>query len=78
VDLAPLATVSSADAHLGETERAVLSALPVRRASDIDTLARATTLLAPQVMSALGGLELAGLARRDGDLWRKTPSPNGA
>jgi DNA processing protein len=51
--------------------RATLDALPVRRAADEESLARAAGLALREVRAALGRLELAGLARREGDRWRR-------
>lgn len=75
-DLAPeragvLADVDGLDAGA----RKVLDALPVVRAAAPDSLARAAGLSVMQVLAALGPLELAGLAERDGPGWRRRRRP---
>jgi DNA processing protein len=52
--------------------RRALDALPVRRPADLDSLARAAGLTESEVRSALGRLELAGLAARVGTGWCRT------
>lgn len=50
----------------------VLDALPVRRGAAMDALARVAGLGGTETRSAVARLELAGLARRDGEGWRKS------
>lgn len=61
------------DDHLEQHQRSVLEALPFRTAVPASELVRLTTLGLPVVMAALGQLEALGMARRDGDHWRKAP-----
>ena len=56
---------------LDDSERKVLDALPVVRAAAPESLARAAGLSVSSVLAALGPLELAGLAEREGALWRR-------
>ncbi|QTE30554.1 DNA-processing protein DprA [Pengzhenrongella sicca] len=71
-DLAPARAEAAAEVDgLGLAARQVLDALPVRRAAGTDSLARAAGLSIAQVNAALGPLELAGLAERDGPGWRR-------
>jgi DNA processing protein len=49
----------------------VLAALPTRKAVTPEDLARCSGLSVPEVRGALGALEVAGLALRAGDGWRK-------
>ncbi|MGB8380101.1 MAG: DNA-processing protein DprA [Dermatophilaceae bacterium] len=51
--------------------RAVLAALPVRKAIDVATLARNAGVTLTQTIASLGRLELAGVATRDGECWRQ-------
>lgn len=51
--------------------RRTMDALPLRRGAPEDSVARAAGLSEREVRSALGRLELAGLALRDGALWRR-------
>jgi DNA processing protein len=52
-------------------ESVVWSALPVRSAIGAASLALGTALAERDVLACLGRLELRGLARRDGDGWRR-------
>ena len=52
--------------------RRALDGLPVRRPAEVDSLARAAGLTESEVRSALGRLELAGLAARVGTGWCRT------
>ena len=56
---------------LGAVESVVWSALPVRAAAGVAALAVRTALAERDVLACLGRLELLGLARRDGDAWRR-------
>lgn len=56
---------------LDELQGAVFAALPVRRATDADDLARRCARDGREVLAALGTLEALGLARREGSRWRK-------
>ncbi len=56
---------------LDEVQRRALDALPVRRAAPEEALARTAGLTPAELRGALGRLELAGLARRDGGGWRR-------
>ncbi len=51
--------------------QAVLAALPVRKAVDVSTLARNAGVTVTQTVASLGRLELAGVAAREGELWRQ-------
>lgn len=57
---------------LGPHERIVYDALPVRDALAAEQLPRRTGLATPDVLAALGALELAGAVRSDGLRWRRT------
>jgi DNA processing protein len=56
---------------LGGDESVVWSALPVRSAAGVASLAVRTALAERDVLACLGRLELRGLARREGDGWRR-------
>ncbi len=72
VDLAPRKSgPERPDDELDEVPRLVLHALPHRKSVDVRALQRATGRSGPEVISALGQLELRALVRRDGDLWRR-------
>jgi DNA processing protein len=58
---------------LGDSESVVWSALPVRAAVGVEALALRTALAEREVIACLGRLQLQGLARRDGDGWRRPP-----
>lgn len=60
---------------LGLVARRTLDALPLRRPAPEDSLARTAGLSEREVRSALGRLELAGLACRDGAAWRRAKPP---
>ena len=62
---------------VGEAESVVWSALPVRSGVCAADLALRTTLVERDVLACLGRLELRGLARREGDRWRRPPRPPG-
>ena len=63
------------DARLGDgldlVQRRTLDALPVRRSAPELSVARTAGLSEREVRAALGRLELAGLAVRDGHAWRR-------
>ncbi len=61
---------SAADT-LPDTARGVLDALPVRRTATVDQLTRSAGLAVPDILSALGLLELRGLAARSPGGWRR-------
>ena len=63
---------------LAETESVVWSALPVRAAVGVEALALRTALAEREVIACLGRLQLQGLARRDGDGWRRPPRERSA
>lgn len=65
------APVGPADHLPGEVAR-LLSSLPVRRGVAIERLAVAAGMAVVEVTSALGILELDGLAERDGEGWRRS------
>ncbi|QKD79491.1 MULTISPECIES: DNA-processing protein DprA [Actinomyces] len=50
---------------------AVVDALPARAAASIESVARAAGLSERETLAALGALELAGRAQRDGARWRR-------
>ena len=56
---------------LDPASRAVLDALPARAAADVSSLVRAAGRSLPEVLGALGVLELRGLAEADGARWRR-------
>jgi len=53
--------------------RRLFDALPVRRAADVTSIARAAGLALDETRGALGLLELAGFAVREGGAWRRAP-----
>ncbi len=59
--------------RLGGDESVVWSALPVRSAADVASLAVRTALAEREVLACLGRLQLKGLATRDGAGWRRPP-----
>lgn len=61
---------------LGLVARRTLDALPLRRAAPEESVARTAGLSEREVRAALGRLELAGLAHRDGAAWRRA-KPSG-
>lgn len=66
---------SERDDDLSLTHQAVLAALPTRNAVTTEDLARRCGLAAHEVRSALGALDVAGLAIREGSGWRKPAVP---
>lgn len=58
---------------LGEVEKVVWSALPVRSATGVASLAVHTALAEREVLGCLGRLQLKGLAAHDGEGWRRPP-----
>jgi DNA processing protein len=62
---------STPDDDLAPSHQAVLAALPTRNAVPAEDLARRCGLAAHEVRGALGALDVAGLALREGDGWRK-------
>ncbi len=63
------------DDDLGPVARRTLDALPLRRAAPEESVARTAGLSEREVRAALGRLELAGLACRDGAAWRRAKPP---
>lgn len=59
---------------LDAVARQVLDGLPVRGWAEVASVTRVAGVSAPEARSALGLLELAGLAARDGDRWRRSAS----
>jgi DNA processing protein len=55
--------------------KAVLAALPHRKAIDVASLAAAASVSVAQAVATLGRLDLAGLAVRDGAGWRQARLP---
>lgn len=55
--------------RLDPTTRRVLESLPLRSGVTVQALTRPAGLPAPVVLAGLGRLELAGLARQEGDRW---------
>ncbi len=49
----------------------VHGALPTRGTATVSELSASAGIPAPQVMAALPVLELAGLARKEGGVWRR-------
>jgi DNA processing protein len=66
----PVGPVRAED-HVDAVGRAVLAALPVRKAIDAATLAANAGVTLTQTVASLGRLELAGVAVRDGERWRQ-------
>lgn len=62
---------------LGPTQRRTWDALPLRGWAAEDSLARVAGLAPQEVRSALGVLELAGLAERSAGRWRRVTGPSG-
>jgi DNA processing protein len=62
---------AQADDDLDPRARTVWSAVPVRKAVDVDELALTTGLPAGGLLAILGFLEMAGLVVREGGGWRK-------
>jgi DNA processing protein len=58
---------------LEPNHRIVLAALPTRKPVTTEELARLSGLSSTEVRGALGALDLAGLARRHGEGWRRPP-----
>jgi len=56
---------------LDRTARAVLDALPARAGADVSSLVRVSGRSLPEVLGALGVLELRGLAQADGTRWHR-------
>ncbi|QAY62257.1 DNA-protecting protein DprA [Xylanimonas allomyrinae] len=67
---APVGAASVADG-LDEAARAVLDALPARASAEAGSLARVAGRSLPEVLGALGVLELRGLVAADGARWRR-------
>jgi len=59
---------------LTTAQRQVWQVLPIGRPAQIDELAERAGMDAMSVQIALGPLELAGLARRRGELWSRPAS----
>lgn len=57
--------------HVDPVAKTVLAALPLRKATDVVTLAANAGVTIAQTIASLGQLELAGAAVRDGDGWRQ-------
>lgn len=64
-----------AEDGLGLVARRTLDALPLRRGAPEESVARAAGLTEREVRAALGRLELAGLACREGAAWRRADPP---
>ncbi|WP_425954494.1 DNA-processing protein DprA [Xylanimonas sp. McL0601] len=72
VDAATPPTGESADVDgLDEAGRAVLDALPARASAELSSLVRVAGRSLPEVLGALGMLELRGLVEADGARWRR-------
>ncbi len=63
--------VSAPEDELAPGHQAVLAALPTRKAVTVEDLSRRCGLALHEVRGALGALDLAGLALREGGGWRK-------
>ena len=75
-DLAPPRTGSRVPGDgLRPEVRLTLDALPVRRPAEPESVARAAGLTLAEVRSALGSLEMAGLAIQDAGRWRRSTIP---
>ena len=55
--------------------RRLFDALPVRRAADVTSIARAAGLALDETRGGLGLLELAGFAVQEAGAWRRVPRP---
>lgn len=64
-----------AEDGLGPVARRALDALPLRRGAAEESVARTAGLTEREARAALGRLELAGLACRDGAAWRRAKPP---
>ncbi len=69
----PKRAPATPDGDLDVADRAMWSAVPVRRAAVVEELAAITGHSTAATLAALGRLELVGLVRREGDAWRKAP-----
>ncbi|MFC8732821.1 DNA-processing protein DprA [Luteimicrobium sp. NPDC057192] len=56
--------------------RRLFDALPVRRAADVGSIARAAGLALDETRGGLGLLELAGFAVQEAGAWRRIPRPS--
>ena len=52
----------------------VMDALPARRSAGVESVARSAGLSVPQVLAALGLLELSGRVEQEGERWRRKVS----
>ncbi|WP_315133578.1 DNA-processing protein DprA [uncultured Actinomyces sp.] len=52
----------------------VMDALPARRSAGVESVARSAGLSVPQVLAALGLLELSGRVQQEGERWRRKVS----
>jgi DNA processing protein len=59
---------------LDPVARRVLDALPVRSWAEVASVTRVAGVSPSEARGALGLLELAGLADRDGERWRRSSS----
>lgn len=73
--IGPVRAPETAESELDHVERVVYSAVPVRAGADLARLQEHTTLDTRTLLAALGRLGLLGLVTREGDRWRKVPSP---
>lgn len=61
---------------LDAESRRALDALPLRRPADPESVARAAGLTLEEIRSALGRLELGGLAEEEAGRWRRSGAPD--
>lgn len=71
----PARAPETAESELDALGRAVFSAVPVRRSTDLARLQGQTALDTTTLLSVLGRLSVLGLVVRDGEAWRKAPPP---
>ncbi|MDT0213755.1 DNA-processing protein DprA [Rothia sp. ARF10] len=71
----PVRAPETPESELDPVARAVFSAVPVRAGADLARLQAHTALDARTLLANLGRLGLLGLVTRDGDRWRKAPTP---
>lgn len=69
----PARAVATLESELGDLDRSVWSAVPVRVPATLARLQELTALDATTLLSTLGRLSMLGIVERVGDRWRKVP-----
>jgi DNA processing protein len=69
----PARAVATLESELGDLDRSVWSAVPVRVAANLARLQELTALDSTTLLSTLGRLSMLGIVERVGDRWRKVP-----